>query len=386
MNILFQSRSDLYKPRGGDTIQIEKLAEELRKLGHVVDINLELNPDLSSYDLVNIFNINHIVEFYPQYKNAKRQGKKVVISAIYHSIKEIQSWEKQNSYGFRKALNVLGITDQYYRDYIKNVYKIIFEKKIAKLMPLINQIIVGAKTQQKEVIEGADLVFVQTQNEVVDIQDELGVSDFNHRLVVNGVDINLADLDSTKIKNKFKLDRYILEVGRVEPRKNQIMVIKAFKHLRDNGLIDKNITLLFAGDKNNHHKSYFSEFQKYLDIYPWIKYVGYLPYHKVQELMSGAMMHVYPSWFETTGLLNIEALWAGTKVVTSGDRVKEYVQNYGEYCDPADINSIADAIIRAINSDIDFVQVKEYIRSNFTWEIAGKQSEKYYKEILYGDN
>ena len=122
MNILFQSKSDLYNPKGGDTIQMEKLAEEIKKLGHSVDINLSINADLSNYDLVNIFNINHIVEFYPQFKNAKRQNKKVVISAIYHSMRDIERWEKLNSYGYRKVLNYLGITEDFFWE-VMNLYR-----------------------------------------------------------------------------------------------------------------------------------------------------------------------------------------------------------------------------------------------------------------------
>ena len=385
MNILFQSKSDLYNPKGGDTIQMEKLAEEIKKLGHSVDINLSINADLSNYDLVNIFNINHIVEFYLQFKNAKRQNKKVVISAIYHSMRDIERWEKLNSYGYRKVLNYLGITNQYARDYFKNFYKIIFEKKYEKLLPLINQMVIGTKKQQKEVITDCDMVFVQTLNEVEDIKSELLIDDFKFRQVVNGVDTKYFNLDFKEIKDRFNLGRYILEVGRIEPRKNQIMVINAFEKLTNEGKIDNNISLVFAGDRNLHHQLYFSEFKEKIKNNAKIKYLGYLPHIDIQHLMTGAMLHVYPSWFETTGLLNIEALWAGTKVVTSGKRAKEYVKDYGQYCDPSSVNSIADAILRSLTSNVNFDEVKEYIQNNFTWEIAAKQCVSYYKEILYGN-
>ncbi len=385
MNILFQSKSDLYNPRGGDTIQMEKLAEEIKKLGHSVNIDLTLNPDLTNYDLVNIFNINHIVEFYPQFKNAKKQNKKVVISPIYHSIKDIERWEKLNSYGYRKLLNNLGITNQYVRDYFKNIYKIVFEKKYNKLVPLINQIFMGTKNQQIEVITNSDMVFVQTLQEVEDIKSELKIDNFKFKHVVNGVDTFYSDLNADEIKNKFHLDKYILEVGRIEPRKNQLMVIDAYEKLLIDGKVDKEIKLVFAGDKNTHHHTYFTIFREKIIKNPNIIYLGFLPYSDIQHLMTGSMLHVYPSWFETTGLLNIEALWAGTKVVASGERVKEYVKHYGEYCNPADVNSIADAIIKSLNSDINLSEVKDYIKNNFTWEIAAKQCVRYYEEILYGD-
>ena len=50
--------------RGGDTVQIEKTKEQLEKLGVEVDISLELEPDLSAYDLVHLTNVTRIQETY----------------------------------------------------------------------------------------------------------------------------------------------------------------------------------------------------------------------------------------------------------------------------------------------------------------------------------
>ena len=69
--------------RGGDTVQIEKTKEQLEKLGVEVDISLELEPDLSAYDLVHLTNVTRIQETYVQMQNAKKQGKKVALSTIF---------------------------------------------------------------------------------------------------------------------------------------------------------------------------------------------------------------------------------------------------------------------------------------------------------------
>ena len=50
MKILFQSRKTLFTAPGGDTTQILKTKEYLEKAGCIVDITLELEPDLSGYD------------------------------------------------------------------------------------------------------------------------------------------------------------------------------------------------------------------------------------------------------------------------------------------------------------------------------------------------
>lgn len=72
MKVLIQSRKNFYTLRGGDTVQLLKTKEELEKLGVEVDISLEYEPDLQSYDLVHLSNVTRIQETYLHVKNAKK--------------------------------------------------------------------------------------------------------------------------------------------------------------------------------------------------------------------------------------------------------------------------------------------------------------------------
>jgi len=382
MKVLYQSRSELRTKKGGDTIQMDKLAMGLKKFGVEVDINNKINQNLDNYDIVHIFNINHIVEFYPQIINAKKQNKKIVLSPIYHSVREIEKWEEENSYGFRKVLNVVGIKNQYLRDHLKNLYRIFFEGMFEKLHPLINQIYMGTKNQQRLAIELADIVLVQTKKEYEDIKSELGIGDFKYKVVVNGVDSNYQVPNPQLFINKYKIQDFFLEVGRIEPRKNQLKVIEAVKKLREEGLISKDTKLVFIGDRNKHHQQYFKQFKKELENNDFIVHLGYLEYEMVQSAMATSRVHIYPSWFETTGLVAIEALLAGTRVVVSGTRVYEYVKEYGEYAEPSSVDSIAGAIIKVLKKESDPEAIRTYILENFTWDIASKQSFEVYKNIL----
>ena len=56
MNILFQSRTTLYSVPGGDTTQILKTAEALKSSDCNVVISTELEPDVSAFDIVHLFN------------------------------------------------------------------------------------------------------------------------------------------------------------------------------------------------------------------------------------------------------------------------------------------------------------------------------------------
>ena len=83
MKVLMQSRVSLFSVPGGDTIQILKTKDCLKKIGIEVNISTELAPDLDGYDLVHLFNLTRPQEVYLQARNAKKFGKKIVLSPIY---------------------------------------------------------------------------------------------------------------------------------------------------------------------------------------------------------------------------------------------------------------------------------------------------------------
>ncbi|HDR8447420.1 TPA: hypothetical protein QC331_005748, partial [Bacillus cereus] len=77
MKVLYMSRSDLFTKRGGDTVQIENTARELR--GKNVEVEFYSGPmDLKSkkYDIVHIFNSYNVAETLCNIKIAKNLGKK----------------------------------------------------------------------------------------------------------------------------------------------------------------------------------------------------------------------------------------------------------------------------------------------------------------------
>ncbi|MGC4059025.1 MAG: hypothetical protein QM743_13055 [Chitinophagaceae bacterium] len=82
MKVLFISRATLYKVTGGDTIQVIKTAEELRKLGVTVDIVLsdQKNIDYAQYDLLHFFNIIRPSDMLYHIQQSK---KPFVVSSIY---------------------------------------------------------------------------------------------------------------------------------------------------------------------------------------------------------------------------------------------------------------------------------------------------------------
>ena len=386
MRVLVQSRIDLFDRRGGDTIQIEKTAKELRGLGVEVVIDCSANPDLSRYDLVHLFNIDWPAQVHLQAKNTKEQNKPIVFSPIHHSYKEIERYEKEARYGIRRLTNLIFRTRES-REKLKEVYRVLTDPK--KFSSTLIEFRQGIMNEQRELLEMADLILVQTDAEAKDIKSDFRFSNSNvnglaidkFKKVVNGVDSRFVEAGPDWFVKKYGLKDFILSVGRIEPRKNQLAVIEAAKPLGLRGLNPKGLNLVFVGKISWRHPEYALRFLSLVRKYDWVYHIPRIPHEKIDSCFAAAKVHVLASWFETTGLVNLEAALAGAGIVATGQRAREYLKDFACYCDPGNIDSIAEAIRRACGNPPD-PKLKEHILKKFTWEIAGRQTLDAYRKVL----
>ena len=80
MKIVFIVRSTLFTARGGDTIQVEETAANLRNLGVAVDIKKASEKiNYNDYDLLHFFNIIRPADIL---LHINRSGKPFVVSTI----------------------------------------------------------------------------------------------------------------------------------------------------------------------------------------------------------------------------------------------------------------------------------------------------------------
>ena len=378
-----QSRIDLFDRRGGDTVQIEKTAEELRKLGVEVDIDCSAKSDpacrqagLANVDLVHLFNIDWPAQTFLQAKNAKKQNKPIVFSPIHHSYREIERYEKEARFGIRRLTNLIFRTRES-REKLKEIYRLLTDPR--KFSSTLTEFRRGIMNEQRELLEMADLILVQTDAEAKDLQADFGCNDgelqsLALQLVVNGVNRGFAKATLDWFVKKYGLKDFILSVGRIEPRKNQLAIIEATKPL---GL--KN--LVFVGKISWRHPEYALRFLSFVRKHDWVRHIPQIPHDKIGSCFAAAKVHVLASWFETTGLVNLEALLAGASVVAPSGRVQEYLLDFADYCDPGDIKSISKALNKAWERHPD-PAAKEHILKNYTWEVAGRQTLEAYKKVL----
>lgn len=186
---------------------------------------------------------------------------------------------------------------------------------------------------------------------------------------------NYVDEEIAKIKEKYGLQKYLIFVGTIQPRKNIQRLILAFQKISKTF---SDLQLVIIGRKGWMWEETLEMMKNPL----WSKkliYPGYLPNIDVAKLYHGAECFVLPSLYEGFGLPVIEAMACGCPVVISNvSSLPEIAGNSAVYIQPDSIDSIVQGIVNVIRKDQayfkadlikrGFSQVKKY-----SWEKCGSQ-------------
>ena len=370
MKVLMQSRKNLFDLRGGDTVQLEKTKNELEKLGVKVDFSLDFESDLSDYDLVHLSNVTRIQETYLQVKNAKRQGKPIVLSTIYWPMND---FEKNGQVGLRKLINSHISIDN--EEKIKAFVRYIKDKN-SRNIATRNLWTIGYTEMQNYVVNNVDYFLPNSQMEMDELCKSFGIKKKKYKVIPNAIDADIAiQQEKTDVPEEFEQFKdAIICVGRIEPRKNQLALVKA--------LDQSGYKLVLVGEVSNNQRGYFAKIKKIIDRNPSFYYLPRVENSKLYQLYKVCKVSTLPSWLDTPGLVSLEAAAMGCNLAISPKgSTTEYFANYAEYCLPNDIDGIRNAIDRAYKKEKNDT-LKKRIFENYTWEIAGRKTLEAYKELI----
>ncbi len=139
-----------------------------------------------------------------------------------------------------------------------------------------------------------------------------------------------------------QLDRYVLSVGSIEPRKNTMLALQALHHLPDD------VSLVLVG----RHTAYTDKLVQYAranGLEHRLRILHGVPDADLPALYAGAEAFVYPSVYEGFGIPIIEAIRCGLPVVAcTGSCLEEAGGPDSLYVAPDDAKGMADAIRRSL--------------------------------------
>lgn len=197
-----------------------------------------------------------------------------------------------------------------------------------------------------------------------EIINKMGIPAEKIEVVYNAVSEKL--INSTKqVSSEYK---YLLSVSSIDPRKNQIKLIEAFKILNN-----KNYKLYFIGEKNK----VFGKHDLFDNNDPNIVFTGYLNDSELSYFYRNATIFIYPSLYEGFGIPNLEAMANSCPVITSAiPPHREVCQDATLYInpdDPVDISNKIELLINNSNLRDELVARGEKRVLLFSWQSSAKK-------------
>jgi glycosyltransferase involved in cell wall biosynthesis len=174
----------------------------------------------------------------------------------------------------------------------------------------------------------------------------------------------------------YDLKDFVLCTGRLETRKNQLMLLRALEH--------DDITIVFIGGGVSYQPEYVNLCKKYQRKGRTV-FLERLDEKMLASAYSAAKVHCLPSWYELPGLVTIEALAYGCPVIQSSwGTITDYCGDYMISCEPDDYNSIRNAVICGMSKERN-EKAREHIRQ-FTWERSADIVIQAYEYALQNGN
>lgn len=233
------------------------------------------------------------------------------------------------------------------------------------------------KRRFKNIKRHADVVLTNSLHTKCDIIEHLGIEADRIKVTQFGVEERFKPTTGTPIEG-----RYICYLGTIEPRKNLINLMRAFKRLKDEESIPHKLVLI--GKDGWFYEDIYEKMRE-MHLENDVIRMGFVPDKDVPAILSGAELFVYPSFYEGFGLPVLEAMACGTPVVTSrtsslpevgGDAVK--------YCNPTQYKSIAEKLFEFIKSEPEREKYKALgleRAKKFTWENCARKHIEVYESL-----
>ena len=176
-------------------------------------------------------------------------------------------------------------------------------------------------------------------------------------------------------KKKFQLpERFILNVGTVETRKNVLLAVKALLQLPEE------LSLVIVGRKTKYYENIVLPYIRKYSLENRVMVLSGVADQDLPAIYQQAECFVYPSRYEGFGIPIIEAIQSGLPVVAAtGSCLEEAGGPYSLYVHPDNDEALARFILQAISEREQRVgQSKQYIQRFENDMIARQLSEKYH--------
>ena len=338
------------KSLGGPTVRIPRTASELRQRG-VPALRIQFpDPAVLQADLLHGFNVWSLHSALSMARRARSLDKPFVFSPIFLDLSEKELWES------RIPDFVSNATDDSFIEESVLAYR---ENNQEREQPA--EAAPGQHAMVREMISAADHVIFLSEYEKFSLK-RIGATANAASIVRNPIDADRFGAASSDLfVSKYGLKDFVLCLARIEPRKNQLMLLCA---LRNSGL-----PIVLIGHSTD--EAYLQTIKPYLG--PTVHLLGRIDPNSdiIPSACAAARVFVLPSFAEGAPLAALEAGAAGASLVLSNQSgEREYFGDQARYCDPYNASSIRSAVLEAFESKRSKTEreaQKARIADEFSW-------------------
>ena len=355
LRVLMQNRPTAFSQRGGDTVLMEKLAAGLKQYGVDVtlDVDCSLNP--ADFHLAHLFNFTTVDLTRELAQRAWNAGTPYVVTSLYEDVAAFHNqsieianslleyarrgqdrqWWSANAVDLRSVVPAPGFANHWTAEHAAAIFSSGAAETGALKRDYPNARVVETKFGYETGMPAEKDLFVQ----------QYGIEDF------------------------------ILCVGRIETRKNQLMLLKALE--------DSDIPVVIAGGGFTYQPVYDQAVRNFRRAGKTLV-LGRISPEMLASAYRAARVHCLPSWYELPGLVTLEAASYGCNVVASSSgTIFDYLGEKVFYCDAWNENSIRNAVLAAYYSPPAPGLQEAAVR--YTWADTARRTYEAYREIVPAD-
>lgn len=354
-------RSDLEKVSGGPNVQAMAYVDYLRRHGVEVHVWPSDRVPQGHYDIGHLLNLDWPLETAIQYRAARASCDRVLLSTIHHRDDWIAALHTRARRGVAARVASLTSIERY--EGLRNTFLSLRHPR--RWREAGRQLRNGVRMHQRRLLQACDGVLTLAEGEIRSLADDFGTTGKRGWHVPNG-----AVLADPKDPPAGLPEQFLLCVGRIEARKNQLALIDAARSL--------DLPVVLAGAPNPRHRALVAAVEERARESDVIWFPS-LDHNVLASLYRKTACHVLPSWCEVVPLVDLEAAVNGAPVVTTTRGYSgEYLGDGASYWDPGSSTSLERLIAAALQQDRPVPRTVE----DLGWDRAGERLMAAYEDVL----
>lgn len=353
IRVLLQSRPNTFTQRGGDTVVLERLSEGLAVRGYevTVDVAGERNP--KDYEVVHLFNLATTQLTQSLAQRAQAAGVPFVVTSLYEDLPEFHN----QSHAIAATL----------LDYVKGGQ----DRNYWRAHRIdLSTIARSQRFPADWIVQNAAALFANGAGEARALKRDYPQAKSILELPL-GHEVGVT-CGPELFEEAYGVRDFVLCVGRLESRKNQLMLLKALE--------SSDLTVVLAGGGFSYQPEYEQAVRSFKRRGRTIV-LDRVSSQMLASAYAACKIHVLPSWYELPGLVSLEAAAHGKNIVATRTGTSEdYLGDTAFYCLPWEEDSIQAAVMAAYYAPIKDGLVA--MAQSFTWEGAVQRTIEAYEQVL----